>query len=66
MTFPYVNPDVRYVGTSWLRRMNASSAFELKYPVVVKRESGEELVVVIPWQTYLVLQQAALQEAQHG
>lgn len=57
MDFSYINPNVRYLGVSSLRKFNATSLSELRDPVVIKKENGEELVVIVPWLTYLELQQ---------
>jgi hypothetical protein len=57
LTFPYINPDVRYQGVSSLRQMTQRNLEKLEHPIVIKREGdGQELVVVVPWQTYLGLQ----------
>ena len=57
MEFPYVNPNVRYVGTSELRKMTKEILREQQYPIVIKEENGRELVVVIPWKLFLGLQE---------
>ena len=56
---PYINPDVRYVGVTRLRRMTRTILEELEFPVVVKASGGKELAVIVPWEMYLALQDYA-------
>jgi hypothetical protein len=53
---PYINPDVRYLGSSALRKMNQAALEKLQYPIVLKKENGKELAVLVPWSMYLELQ----------
>ena len=55
--FPYINPDVRYLGVSCLRKMNQKFLEEMNYPIVLKKSDGTELAVLLPWKTFLSLQQ---------
>ena len=59
--FPFVNPDVRYLGVSTLREMDSKFLEEVSYPIVIKKPAGDELVVIVPWKMYLDLQEKALQ-----
>jgi len=64
MAIPYINPDVRYLGVSALRKMNQAALEALQYPVVFKKENGQELAVLVPWETYLSLQEGKLCNSQ--
>ena len=56
---PYINPDVRYLGVSSLREMDQKFLSEMNYPIVLKKPDGTELVVIMPWEMFLKLQDAA-------
>jgi hypothetical protein len=56
---PYINPDVRYLGVSSLRKMNQQFLEKINYPIVLKKNDGEELVVMLPWKAFLQLQNLA-------
>ena len=62
MSIPYINPNVRYLGVSCLRTMDQKFLEEMNYPIVLKKSDGTELAVVVPWQTFLTMQDAATAE----
>jgi hypothetical protein len=52
---PKIDPRVRYVGTSYLRKLNAETLRELDGAIVV-RDNDEPLAVIVSYQTYLAMQ----------
>lgn len=53
---PTIDPRVKYVGASHLRKLNSSQLRQLD-GVIVVRDNSEPLAVIVPYQTYLKLQQ---------
>lgn len=58
MTIPFINPDVKYLGVSSLRGMTYDFLESLEHPVVIAH-NGTELVVMLPWKTFVELQDAS-------
>ena len=54
---PTIDPRVKYVGASHLRKLN-STALRSIDGVIVVRDNSEPLVVIVPYGTYLALQSA--------
>lgn len=50
---PTIDPRVKYVGASHLRRLNSEQLRQLTGAIVVQDSSDNPLVVIIPYQTYL-------------
>jgi len=54
----YVNPKVQYIGVHKMRFLSTENLEALKEPlVVVGRESGRALAVVVPFDRYQELQE---------
>ena len=53
---PIIDPRVKYVGASYLRKFNSTQLRQLD-GVIVVRDNSEPLAVIVPYETYLVLQQ---------
>lgn len=56
---PRIDPQVKYVGTTYLRTLNSDRLRELTGAVVVQAENSDPLAVILPYETYLKLQGAA-------
>lgn len=56
---PRVDPQVKYVGTTYLRSLNSDKLRELSGAVVVQAENSDPLAVILPYETYLKMQQVA-------
>lgn len=59
---PTVDPQVKYVGSSWLRGLNAEAMKALSGAVVVQDGDAEPMVVILPYETYLRIQEATLDD----
>lgn len=55
---PTIDPKVRFVGSSYLRGLNSEQLRQLTGAVVVQDSGDQPLVVIVPYETYLALQQA--------
>lgn len=58
MTIPVIDPNVRHVGTSYLRTLNSEKLRQLEGAIVV-RDNEEPLAVIVSWETFIALQQQA-------
>lgn len=56
---PTIDPNVRHVGTSYLRTLNSEKLRGLEGAIVV-RDNEEPLVVIVAYQTFIDLQEKAL------
>lgn len=56
---PYIDPDVEWVGTTTFRSFNAETMKDLKRTYVVQVDN-KPAAVVMPYETYMALQKAAL------
>lgn len=54
---PTIDPKVRYVGTTYLRGLNAETLKSFEGAVVVQDGESEPLVVIVPYATYLKMQE---------
>lgn len=55
---PTIDPNVRYVGSSWLRGLNVETMKSLTGAVVVQDGDATAMIVILPYETYLAIQQA--------
>lgn len=56
---PYIDPTVKHVPVSYLRRMNMQTMRDQSDALVVDGFDGEEpLVVILPFKTFLLIQEA--------
>ncbi len=53
---PYLDPEVRYVGTSFLRSINGRYLERLTGVLVVSNEQRHGLAVLIPYDSYIEMQ----------
>lgn len=56
---PTIDPQVKHVGVSYLRRLNANNLRDLSGAIVLC-ENSEPLAVIVSVETYFRLQQQAL------
>ena len=57
MTIPKIDPNVRHVGVSYLRKLNASQLRQLDGAIVIC-DNSEPLAVIVSYETFLRIQQA--------
>lgn len=58
MSVPYIDPTVKHVPVSYLRRMNMETMREQTDTLVVDGFDGEEpFVVILPFKTFLLIQE---------
>ena len=53
---PYIDTSVIHVGVSTMRTLNALQLRRLRGPLVI-RDNGQPLAVVVPYQTYIEMQE---------
>ena len=63
---PRIDPDVRYIGSSKLRELTAIELRALTGAIVVQGANNTPLVVILPYETYLRIQDAAHGPRQKG
>lgn len=56
---PHLDPRVKYVGSSWLRGLNMEAMKALSGAYVIQDADAEPVVVILPYQTYLKIQEVA-------
>lgn len=61
---PTIDPKVRHVGSSYLRGLNSDQLRQLEGAVVVQDSGDQPLVVIVPYETYLKLQETAVVSAE--
>lgn len=55
MTFPRIDPNVKYCGVSKLRELNADKLRELSGALVIQ-DNNEPLAVIVSYETFLLVQ----------
>lgn len=53
---PTIDPQVKYKGTSYLRTLNTETMKAIEGVVVIQDADAEPLIVIVPFDTYLTLQ----------
>lgn len=59
---PKIDPDVKYIGSSRLRGLTSRLLRELTGAIVVQSASAEPLAVILPYETYLKMQESLSRE----
>ncbi len=60
--FPFVDPNLEYIGTSKLRLLNAKALRQLRRPIVVQDQiTNKPLVVIVKYEHYLQVQRILLE-----
>ena len=62
---PTIDPQVKYLGTSYLRTLNSETMKAMEGAVVIQDADAEPLVVIVPFATYLRLQVASVTNGNH-
>ena len=55
MTFPRIDPNVKYCGVSKLRELNSDKLRELPGALVIQ-ENNEPIAVIVSYETFLLMQ----------
>jgi hypothetical protein len=61
MAIPRIDPNVRYVGVSELRKLNSDKLRQLPSAIVIQ-DNGEALAIILPMSTFLRMQDLIQQE----
>lgn len=54
---PTIDPQVKYLGTSYLRTLNSETMKAMEGAVVIQDADAQPLVVIVPYSTYIRMQE---------